>query len=330
MWCQTCKICESYKLGHKPKKAPLKQQLVGAPLERIACDIVGPVVTSKNGNCYILVVADYFTKFVEAFPLPDQTAQTVADILVTQWVCRYGVPLVIHTDQGRNYESLLFKEMCKLLDISKTRTSRYRPQSDGLVERMNRTLRQMLRAVVSEFGSDWDDHLPYILLAYRSTVHDSVNFTPNFLMFGREVRVPVDIMYGDRQSASGVPTCPIEYVEWVRNVMQNSYKIARENLEKSAIRQKRGYDVNTKTRSFKRGDWVWVFYPPSDKDKFGRGWKGPYLVVSRLGEVNYRVQKDETSQPITVHVDHIKAYTHEDIPEVWISSSANDKAIQVG
>ena len=89
--------------------------------------------------------------------------------------------------------------MCRLLDIEKTRTSRY-----GLVERMNRTLRQMLRAVVSGFGSDWDYHLPYILLAYRSTVHESVNFTPNFWMFGREVRLPVDIKYGDRQSNVGM------------------------------------------------------------------------------------------------------------------------------
>ena len=136
---------------------------------------------------------------------------------MTQWICRYGVPLVIHTDQGHNFESLLFAEMCRLLDISKTRTSRYRPQSDGLVVRMNRTLRQMLRAVVSEFGSDWDDHLPYVLLAHRSTVRESVNFTPNILMFGREVRVPVDIMYGDRQSASLVTTFPVEYIEWVRN-----------------------------------------------------------------------------------------------------------------
>ena len=152
---------------------------MGAPLETIACDIVGPIATSRNGNNYILVVADYFTKFVKAYPLIDQTAQTVADTLVTQWVCRYGMPLVIHNDQGRNYESILFKEMCRLLDIEKTRTSRYRPQSDGLVERVNRTLRQMLRAVVSDFGSDWDDHLPYILLVYRSTVHESVNFTPN-------------------------------------------------------------------------------------------------------------------------------------------------------
>ena len=89
--------------------------------------------------------------------------------------------------------------------------------------------------------------------------------------------------------------------------------------------------MNTKTRSFERGDWVWVFYPPNDKDKFGRGWKGPYLIVSRLGEVNYRVQKEETSQPITVHIDHIKAYTHQDIPEIWLSSGDNnDKSIQVG
>ena len=94
-WCQTCKVCESYKAGHNPRRAPLKQQLVGAPLERIACDIVGPIATSRNGNKYILVVADYFTKFVEAYPLIDQTAQTVADTLVKQWVCRYGVPLVI-------------------------------------------------------------------------------------------------------------------------------------------------------------------------------------------------------------------------------------------
>ena len=93
-WCQTCKVCESYKAGHNPRRAPLKQQLVDAPLERIACDIA----TSRNGNRYILVVSDYFTKFVEAYQLIDQTAQTVADTLVTQWVCRYDVPLVIHTD----------------------------------------------------------------------------------------------------------------------------------------------------------------------------------------------------------------------------------------
>ena len=180
MGCQKCKICESFKSGHNPKKAPLKQQLSGAPLERIACDIMGPVVHSK---------------FVEAYRIPDQTAQTVANYLVTQWFCHYGIPLVIHTDQGWNYESVLFKELCKLLDMSKTRTSRYRPQSDGLVECINRILRQLLRATVNEHGNDWDEHLPYVMLAYRSTVQESTKCTPNLLMFGREVRLPVDLMY---------------------------------------------------------------------------------------------------------------------------------------
>ena len=91
-WCQTCKVCESYKACHNPWRAPLKQQLMGPPLERIACDIVGPIAPSRNGNNYILVVADYFTKIVEAYALTDQPVQAVADTPVTQWVCRYGVP----------------------------------------------------------------------------------------------------------------------------------------------------------------------------------------------------------------------------------------------
>ena len=213
-------------------------------------------------------MADYFSKFAEAYPLTDQTEQSVADTLVTQWVCRYGVPLVIYTDKGRNYESILVKEICRLLD-KKTRTSRYRPQSDGLVKIMNitETFRQMLRTVVSDFGSDWDNCLPCILLAYRSTVHESVNFPPNFLMFGREVRLPVDIMYGDRQSSIRTSTCHIEYVKWVCNTMQNAYRMVRENLQKSAVRQKWEYDLNTQTQSFKHGDWSWMLIIRSKNKK---------------------------------------------------------------
>ena len=145
---------------------------------------------------------------------------------------------MIHTDQERNYESVLFKKLCKLLDMSKTRTSRYHPQPDGLVERMNRTLRQLLRATVNEHGNDWDDHLPYVMLAYRSTVQESTKCTPNLLMFGREVRLPVDLMYEACPSSSNVPCCPVGYVEWVRDVNGQAYSFVRQNLRKSAERQK--------------------------------------------------------------------------------------------
>ena len=181
---------------------------------------------------------------------------------------------------------------------------------------MNRTLRQLLRATVNEHGNDRDEHLPYVMLAYRSTVQESIKCTPNLLMFGREVRLPVDLMYEACPSSEDY-NCPAEYVEWVRDVMSEAYSLVRKHLGKSAERQKRLYDTNTQTRSFKR-DWVWIFYPEA-KEKFGRGWKGPYLVINKLGDVNYRVQKSESAQLVTVHVDHMKIYEQDDIPELWIS-----------
>ena len=96
-------------------------------------DIVGPFPPTANGNKYIFV-CDYFTKRVECYALPDHQAQTVADAVVSNFVSRYGVPSVIYSDQGREFESRLFEEVCQLLGIEKTRTTPYHPQSDGLVE----------------------------------------------------------------------------------------------------------------------------------------------------------------------------------------------------
>ena len=113
-------------------------------MERIALDILGPLPSTDDGNKYILVVADYYTKFVEAYAIRDEQAHTVAQKLVEEFICRYGVPNEIHSDQGRNFESNLFKEVCKLLGVRKTRTTPYNPKSDGMVERFNRTLLGML------------------------------------------------------------------------------------------------------------------------------------------------------------------------------------------
>lgn len=104
---------------------------VGAPMERIATDLMGPMNETEWFNRYILVVQDYFTKWVEAYPLPDDRAVTVAETIVSEWVCRYGAPLALHSDQGSNFESEVFQAMCDLLDIEKTRTTPSRPQSDG-------------------------------------------------------------------------------------------------------------------------------------------------------------------------------------------------------
>ena len=106
-------------------------------MERIAINILGPLPKTVSGNEYIMVISDYFTKWIECYSLPNQLAYTVADALVTKFFTRFGVPCFLYTDQGRDFESLLFQHVCNLLGIQKTRTAPYRPQSDGLVERFN-------------------------------------------------------------------------------------------------------------------------------------------------------------------------------------------------
>lgn len=139
-WCRSCHDCASNKLTGPAPRAPLQTTRATRPFEQIALDILGPLPCTDKGNRYILVLADYFTKWSEAYPLVNQEAKTVADIFVSEFILRFGAPRTVHTDQGRNFESFLFQEMCELLEINKTRTTPYHPQSDGLVERLNRTL----------------------------------------------------------------------------------------------------------------------------------------------------------------------------------------------
>jgi len=177
-WCNKCDICFKIKPTNKKQKAPMKMYGVGEAMERVAVDILGPLPTSRKGNRFIIVIADYFTKWVEAYPVPNHTAEMVAETIATNFFTRFGLPVTIHSDQGRDFESKLFQQMCELLGIEKTRTTPWNPQSDGTVERMNRTLETMLREKVSENQLDWDDHVAISCAAYRAVPHEAMRKTP--------------------------------------------------------------------------------------------------------------------------------------------------------
>ena len=139
-WCNGCNACASAKGPSKKRRALLQQCSVCSPMETFALDILGPLPTSHKGNKYVLVVPNCFTHWTEAYALLNQEAVTIAEKLVTEFVCRFGAPMQILTDQVRQFESKLFAEICTLLDIDKTRTSSFHPQTNGLVERFNSTL----------------------------------------------------------------------------------------------------------------------------------------------------------------------------------------------
>ncbi|GBO07677.1 Retrovirus-related Pol polyprotein from transposon 297 [Araneus ventricosus] len=156
----------------------------GYAYHRLGTCILVPFPVTTKGNRYVLVLKDYFTKWPEEIPIPDQEASTVAEELVRSWISCYGVPMILNSDQGTIFNSALFTELCKLLGILKTRTTALHPESDGMVKRFNRTILNHLSLFVSKNQTDWDSHLPLFLLAYRSADHEVTAFAPAELLFG--------------------------------------------------------------------------------------------------------------------------------------------------
>ena len=290
-WCQQCEKCSRRKSPQQPGRAPLVSSCPGYPFERIALDIMGPLPTTESGQKYILVVGDYFTKWTEAFPLPNQEAKTVAEKLVNEVISRFGAPERIHTDQGRNFEAQLFKEMCNLFSIEKTRTTPYHPQSDGMVERMNRTIQDMLAKYVAEHQRDWDVHLPMVMMAYRSSVHSSTQYTPHYLLFGHEVRLPLDVMYGREPHQ---PEAASEYARNLRSTLEEAHERAREHLKTAQRRQKDYYDRCVAGDEIKVGDHVYLHVPvikSGQTKKLRSPWHGPHVVVEEISDVTYRIEE---------------------------------------
>ena len=256
-----CNACASKKSPARKRKAPLRQLIVGAPMERIALDMVGPLPETVRGNRYILVVGDYFSKWVEAYPVPNEKATTVAEKLVEEFVCRFGVPDQLHSDQGRNFESEVFSEMCTTLGIEKTRTTPYNPKSDGMIERFNRTLLTMVSLMIEPHKRqrDWDTKLPYATFAYRSTPQESTGESPNMLMLGREVKLPIDLTTELPKGENEELTT--DYALRLRESIKSAHDRARNCLKQSARRQKRNYDRRVKEQKLAKGQFVWLHNP---------------------------------------------------------------------
>ena len=235
-------------------------------------------------------MSDYFTKYTDAFPLRRHTAKNVADTLVNRWIVYHGVPKAVHSDQGTEFESSLFRHVVRLLGAKKIRTTPYRPQSDGQVERFNRTLLNMLSAFVSDRANDWDLHLPYVLMAYRTSVHSSTGCTPHLMVYGHECNLPVDLMF-PTYDPEPLPPCGPEYVEYLRQAIRTAHGFAQDHLEKAAIRQKMGYDAHAKPRpQFQPGELVRYYYLPlTQNNKFARPCTGPWRIIDRVTEVDYRI-----------------------------------------
>ncbi|KAI2645182.1 Retrovirus-related Pol polyprotein [Labeo rohita] len=189
---QACPVCQRTSPRKPPPSPLIPLPIIGVPFERIGMDIVGPLPRSGRGHEHILVIVDYATRYPEAVPLRRATSKAIARELFLL-SSRVGLPSEILTDQGTPFMSRLMADLCRLLKVKQVRTSVYHPQTDGLVERFNQTLKQMLRKVAAEDKKDWDLLLPYVLFGVREVPQASTGFTPFELLFGRQPRGLLDI-----------------------------------------------------------------------------------------------------------------------------------------
>lgn len=254
-WCRECERCQLAKDTQPLGRGFMGHVLASKPNEILAIDFT-MLEPSSSGHENVLVLTDVFSKYTLAVPTRDQRAETVVQVLVTEWFFRFGVPGRIHSDQGRNFESALMRQLCGFYGIEKSRTTPYHPAGNGQCERFNRTLHNLLRTLPASRKRDWASCLPQILFCYNTTPHQSTGESPYLLMFGQEPRLPVDFLLGRVQEPGegGVHEWIVEH----RARMQVAFEGARERLKAAAEYRKKRHDQHVRDAPLREGTLVYL------------------------------------------------------------------------
>ncbi len=280
---QACDRCTRRKMPNDAHRvAPLVPITSSEPLELVCMDFLS-LEPSKGGVENVLVITDHFTKFTVAIPTRNQTAKTTAKALYDNFFLLYGFPARLHSDQGRNFESAVIAELCSLLSITKTRTTPYHPQGNGQCERYNRTLLDMLGTLTDDRKQNWKQFVAPLTHAYNCTKHSTTGYSPYYLMFGRNPRLPVDVALGlspFAEEAQGQTS----YAATLRERLAYAYEKATTNARKASERGKATFDIKARDSVLEEGDHVLVKKTGiQGKHKLADRWEQPiYRVVRRV------------------------------------------------
>ncbi|XP_071948879.1 uncharacterized protein [Antedon mediterranea] len=313
--CKTCPQCQYLTKTKKQKQLLRPLPIIDIPFKRIGIDIAGPFCVTEDGNRYLLVLCDYATRYPEAIAIPDQTAVTVAQSLITVF-SRVGLPSQIIHDQGTNFMSQIIVELCKKLGIEKIPTTPYHQQTNGLTERFIGTLKLMINSLSHVQRENWDRYIPLLLFSYREVPCEFTGYSPFHLLYGREIRGPLSLFkqgFLGENTQTDIPS----HLLGIAHNLTKWMASANHTKQKKQQKMKSYYDRSAKDIHYKVGEEVLIFLPEG-AGKLDSKWQGPYKITKKVGEVDYEIHMpDKRKSHRIIHANLIKKwYTQEDARQI--------------
>jgi len=299
---------------NQPKSSGLLVPIKSAyPFQILCVDFKGPIKISKNGYKYILVCVDHFTSWVEAAPLKSITAKEVIEVFFKMFISRHGCPEMILTDQGKQFVSEAFKDLCTQFGIRKEQTTAYHQQCNGKVEKFNKFLSYTIATQLKPDQSNWDELIDPVLFTYRVTLNRMLEDSPFFLIYGRDAQLPQDnkLPVSNDDKRLNKDDMIDGYKAKQLETLRAAYEKLNLHKEKEQRVYKAHYDKTHKDVKFNVHDHVMLYTERTQvglSKKFLPRWDGPYLIIQAVGPVNYRIESLDKKKTHLVHVNRLKIY----------------------
>lgn len=268
-----CKHCQISKINKHVKEPMVITTTANSSFEMISLDLIGPLEIDNFNNKYALTLQCNLTKFVKAYPLQRKDTETVAQKFVENFILRHGVPNTILTDQGTEFMSSIFSEICKLLNITKLQSTAYHHETIGALENTHKNLGAFLRIQCESNKQDWSSWLPYWCIAFNTSVHTETKYTPYELVFGKLCTLPSNLHNASVEALYNYDSYPLQ----LKFRIQKAQSDARENILISKENRKICYDKDIRPVSYKPGDLVLL--KNQVRDKLDKMYLGPFVVI---------------------------------------------------
>jgi putative transposase len=299
--CQTRRKDDTAKAHLRPLPIPSE------PNQRIHADLFGPLKTSEKGKKFILVITDAFTKYVELVATENKEADTIANHIFNNWICRFGIPVELVTDQGKEFTAQVCSRLWSKLEMIHSTTTARHPQTNAQAEVVNKTIARYLSAFVDESTLDWEAYLPALMFSYNTSFHRAIKTSPFFLTYGMQPNIPKDFNIDYK----------VDTATDVMSKLQLARYLANKHIENAQSSAKQHYDQNVKKQHFYKNQPVLLdeHYYLNRNQKIAPKFTGPHLITQLKGDTNVELLLNNGKTTI-VHVNRIKPYiSRENLPQ---------------